>query len=110
MKKSPKFKIDPSRFRLAMKKIRFLLFLLRKTSEKIAIFEKNTFCKKSMKSYFFSSGGPRSRPDLAYSTEYCIKKAKISIEKLDPKSKKSQKFTVSSIFFSLKRSKQTSKV
>ena len=44
-----------------------------------------------MNSYFFSSGGPRSRPDLLLSTKNCVEKAKIAIEKLDPKPKKSQK-------------------
>ena len=47
-----------------------------------------------MNSYFFSSGGPRSRPDLALSTENCIEKAKIAIEKLDPKPKKIAKIEI----------------
>ena len=45
-----------------------------------------------MKSYFFSSGGPRSRSDLAYSTENLKENAKNSIEKFDPKSKKIAEF------------------
>ena len=59
-----------------------------------------------MKSYFFSSGGPRSRPDLALSTENCREKAKIAIEKLDPKPKKTQKSKFSYFFLYLFISKK----
>ena len=57
-------------------------------------FREKFFFKKSMNSYFFSSGGPRSRPDLALSTENCREKAKIAIEKLDPKPKKIAKIEI----------------
>ena len=50
---SPKSKIDPSRFRPDMKKIRFLLFFLRKTTQKIAIFEDENFAKNRPSFLFF---------------------------------------------------------
>ena len=85
-------------FSIFMIKTNFTLFLLKKTTKNLD-FRKNIFDNKSMHSYFFSWANPRSRPDLAYSTKICTKNAEISIEKLDPKSKKIAKIKMFLIFF-----------
>ena len=72
----------------------FPIVFLKENDSKNRDFREKIFFKKSMNSYFFSSGGPRSRPDLALSTENCIEKAKIAIEKLDPKPKKIAKIEI----------------
>ena len=67
----------------------FPIVFLKENDSKNRDFREKRNCKKSMNSYFFSWGNPRSRPGLAYPTENCMEKAKNSIEKLDPKSKNS---------------------
>ena len=73
--RTPKAKIKSCPFWILMIETSFTLFLLKKTTQKIAIFGKTFFQKKSMNSYFFSWGTPRSRPDLAYLTEICEENA-----------------------------------
>ena len=50
---------------------KFPIVFLNENDSKNRDFREKFFFKKSMKSYFFSSGGPRSRPALALSTENC---------------------------------------
>ena len=64
---------------------KFYIVFLKENDLKNRDFREKKFCKKSMNSYFFSWGNPRSRPGLAYPTENCMEKTKNSTEKLDPK-------------------------
>ena len=59
---------------------------IKENDSKFRDFEMNFFRLKSIKLRLFSLRTPRSRLNIAYSSENCTKKLKNSIEKVDPKS------------------------